>query len=42
VFLSQRTEADFQAWRYERDGTAEKYRRFDRHERMSPDWRAGG
>jgi hypothetical protein len=30
------TEADFQAWRDQREWTAEKYRRFDRHERMSP------
>jgi hypothetical protein len=37
---SNRTEADFQAWRDERDWTAEKYRRFDRGERMPPDWRA--
>jgi hypothetical protein len=42
VFLSRRTEADFQAWRNERDLTAEKYRRFDRGERMPHDWRAGG
>jgi len=42
VFLSKRTEADFQAWRDERDWTAEKYRRFDRGERMPPDWRASG
>jgi hypothetical protein len=41
VFLSKRTEADFQAWRDQRDWTAEKYRRFDRGERMPPDWRAG-
>jgi hypothetical protein len=34
VFLSNRTEADFRAWREERDWTAEKYRRFDRRERM--------
>jgi hypothetical protein len=27
-------EADFQAWRDDRDWTAEKYRRFDRGERM--------
>jgi hypothetical protein len=33
VFLSKRTEADFQAWWYQRDWTAEKYRRFDRGER---------
>jgi hypothetical protein len=37
VFLSKRTEADFQVWREQRDWTAEeKYRRFDRHERMPP------
>jgi hypothetical protein len=40
VFLSNRIDADFQAWRDERDWTAEKYRRFDRGERMPPDWRA--
>ena len=38
VLLSKRTEADFQAWRDLRDWTAEKYRRFDRGERMPPDW----
>jgi len=38
VFLSKRTEADFQAWRDQRDWTAEKYRRFDRRERIPPDW----
>jgi len=27
------------AWRDQRDWTAEKYRRFDRHERMPPDWK---
>jgi len=42
VFLSKRTEDDSQAWRGQHDWTAEKYRRFDRHERMPPDWRAGG
>jgi hypothetical protein len=26
-------------WRDDRDWTAEKYRRFDRHERMPPDWK---
>ena len=37
VFLSKRIEADFQAWRrHQRYWTAEKYRRFDRGERMSP------
>jgi hypothetical protein len=39
VFLSKRTETDFQAWRDQRDWTAEKYRRFDRGERMPPDWK---
>jgi len=32
-------EADFQAWRDQQAWTAEKYRRFDRGERMPPDWR---
>ena len=41
IFLSKRTEADFQAWRDQRDWTAEKYRRFDRGERMPHNWRAG-
>jgi hypothetical protein len=41
VFLSNRTEADFQAWRDNRDWTAEKYRRFDCGERMPHDWRPG-
>src|SRR5260221_6882863 len=35
---SKRVEADFQAWRDQPDWTAEKYRRFDRGERMPPDW----
>ena len=39
VFLSNRTEADFQKWRDQRDWTAEKYRRFDRGERMPPNWK---
>jgi hypothetical protein len=39
VFLAKRTEADFQEWRDQRDWTAEKYRRFDRGERMPADWR---
>jgi hypothetical protein len=39
VFLWKRTEADFQAWRDQRDWTAEKHRRFDRGERMPEDWR---
>jgi hypothetical protein len=37
IFLVKRTEADFQEWRDQRDWTAEKYRRFDRGERMPPD-----
>jgi hypothetical protein len=37
LFLSHRTEAEFQAWRDQRDWTAEKYRRFDRGERMRHD-----
>jgi hypothetical protein len=41
VFLSKRTEADFQAWRHQREWTAEKYQRFDRGERM-PDWKPHG
>jgi hypothetical protein len=39
AFLADRTEADFLAWRRQRDWTAEKYRRFDRSERMPTDWR---
>jgi hypothetical protein len=38
IFLSKRTEADFRKWRDQRDWTAEKYRRFERGERMPPDW----
>jgi hypothetical protein len=34
VFLSNRTEADFQAWRDQRDWTARKYAMWDRVERM--------
>jgi hypothetical protein len=41
-YLPKCTEADFQAWRDEEAWTAEKYRRFDRHERMPSDWRANG
>jgi hypothetical protein len=40
VFLTKRTEMDFQEWRDNRDWTAEKYRRFDRGERMPHNWRA--
>jgi hypothetical protein len=39
VFVAKRTEVDFKAWRDQWDWTAEKYRRFDRGERMPPDWR---
>ena len=42
VFLSNRTAADFQAWRNHQASTAEKCRRFDRGERMPHDWRAIG
>jgi hypothetical protein len=38
-FCLKLTEADFQAWRDQEAWTAEKYRRFDRHERMPPDWK---
>lgn len=38
-FLANRAEADFQAWRDHQAWTAEKYRRFDRGERMPHDWR---
>ena len=38
VFLMKRTDADFQERRDQRDWTAEKYRRFDRGDRMPPDW----
>jgi hypothetical protein len=41
VFLSNRSEVDFQAWRRQRDWTAEKYPRFDRGESMPHDWRPG-
>jgi hypothetical protein len=41
VFSAKRTETDYQAWRDQQAWTAEKYRRFDRGERMPPDWRAG-
>jgi hypothetical protein len=39
VFFSNRTDADLQACRDQEAWTAEKYRRFDRGERMPPDWR---
>jgi hypothetical protein len=34
-YLPKRTEADFQEWRDQEAWTAEKYRRFDRHERIA-------
>jgi hypothetical protein len=34
VFLSNRTEADFQAWRHQRDWTARKYAMWERGEKM--------
>jgi hypothetical protein len=36
VFLSKRTEADFQAWRDERDWTARKYALWDASKRLEP------
>jgi hypothetical protein len=39
-YLPKRSEADFEAWRDQEAWTREKYRRFDRGERMPPDWRA--
>jgi hypothetical protein len=39
VFLSKCTEADFEEWRDQEAWTAEKYRRFDRGERMPSDWK---
>ena len=42
VFSAKRTEADFQAWRDQEAWTAEKYRRFNRGQRMPHDWQPGG
>jgi hypothetical protein len=39
LYLPKCSEAGFQAWRDQEAWTAEKYRRFDRREPMSPDWR---
>ena len=39
IFIARRTEADFQEWREQQAWTAEKYRRFDRGERMLAGWR---
>src|SRR6266566_8561411 len=36
VFLAKRTEADFQAWREQRDWTARKYARWDAGKRLEP------
>jgi hypothetical protein len=36
VFLSNRTEADFQTWRDERDWTARKYALWDAGKRLEP------
>ena len=41
-YLPRCTETDFQAWRDQQAWTAEKYRRFDRSERMLPGWRPHG
>jgi hypothetical protein len=38
-YLPKRNASDFQKWRDQRSWTAEKYRRFDRGERMPRDWR---
>src|SRR5262249_50195124 len=38
VFLSKRTEADFQAWRDQRDWTERKYAMWERGERVPSDW----
>jgi hypothetical protein len=34
TLLVKRTDADFRAWRHQRAWTEQKYRRFDRGERM--------
>jgi hypothetical protein len=42
VFLSKRTEADFQAWRDQRDWTARKYALWDAGKRLPPnEWEPG-
>jgi len=38
-YLPKRTDADFEEWRDQEVWTAEKYSRFDRHERMLSDRR---
>jgi hypothetical protein len=42
VFLANGTEADFEEYRDAREWHAEKYRRFDRGERMPHDWKPSG
>jgi hypothetical protein len=42
VFLAKRTEADFQAWRDQRDWTARKYAFWDEGKRLPPnEWEPG-
>jgi hypothetical protein len=42
VFLSNRTEADFQAWRHRRDWTARKYALWDAGKKLPPnEWQPG-
>ena len=42
VFLSKRTDADFQAWRDQRDWTARKYALWDAGKRLPPnEWEPG-
>ena len=42
VFLSKRTEADFQAWRHQRDWTARKYALWDAGKKLPPnEWEPG-
>lgn len=42
IFLAKRTEADFQAWRDERDATARKYALWDAGQRLPPlEWEPG-
>jgi hypothetical protein len=42
LYLPKCDAAGFEEWRHQEAWTAEKYRRFDRHERMPPDWRPSG
>jgi hypothetical protein len=42
IFLAKRTDADFQAWRDQRDRTARKYALWDAGERLpTPEWEPG-